>query len=187
MTFRNAALCGLAVVALASCSKPAPKTDFDLALPMEEVMGHVVDHAAFTFWRSSGEIVTLKGTESLLPKTEEGWLAAESGAATVHEAGNLLLIPNRIADQRDKDWVKYVKSMQAAAMKARAAAEKHDGEAMFTTGAELYQTCVDCHEKYVIPKAIAANKEVVDKARLTDLPEDVKAKIREYNRTHPIT
>ena len=177
----------LAALFVSSCSKPVPKTAFDLTLPMEEVMGHVVDPGAWAFWRASGEVVTEKGTESLLPKTEEGWLAAESGAATVHEAGNLLLIPNRIADQRNKDWPRFVKSMQAAALKARAAAEKHDGEGMFTTGAALYQTCVDCHEKYVIPVAIAQNKEIIDKARLTDLPDDVKAKIREYNKAHPIS
>jgi cytochrome c556 len=192
MKFTPAALSGLAAAlaaaaALGSCSKPAPKTEFDTTLPMAEVMGHVVDHAAFTFWRSSGEVVTEKGTESLLPKTEEGWLAAESGAATVHEAGNLLLIPNRIADQRDKDWPKYVKAMQAVALKARDAAARHDGEAMFSTGADLYQTCVACHEKYVIPAAIAANREVVDKARLTDFPEDVRAKIAAYNKAHPIS
>ena len=180
--FLVAALAATAA-SLASCSKPASKTAFDIALPMEEVMGHVVDPASWIFWRSSGEVTTLKGTESLLPKTEEGWLAAESGATTVAEAGNLLLIPGRAYP--DKQWPQYVKAMQQAALKARDAASKHDGEAMFSTGGALYETCVGCHEKYVIPAAIAANKEVIDKARLTDFPEDVKAKIAAYNRAHP--
>lgn len=172
-----------AAAALASCSKPAPKTDFDVSLPMAEVMGHVVDPASWIFWRSSGEVETVKGTESLLPKTEEGWLAAESGATTVAESANLLLMPGRAYP--DKEWPRYVKAMREAALKARAAAEKHDGPAMFTTGGALYETCVSCHEKYVIPAAIAANKEVIDKGRLTDFPEDVKAKIEAYNKAHP--
>ena len=172
-------------LAVASCSKPAPKTSFDLSLPMAEVMGHVVDPGAWAFWRSSGEVVTEKGEESLLPKTEEGWLAAESGATTVFEAGNLLLLPGRAQD--GKQWPKFVKDMQQAALKARAAAEKHDGPAMFTTGGELYETCVACHAVYVIPAAIAANREIIDKARLTDLPDDVKAKIAAYNKAHPIS
>ena len=172
-----------AAATLASCSKPEPKIAFDVSLPMTEVMGHVVDPASWIFWRSSGEVETIKGTESLLPKTEEGWLAAESGATTVAEAGNLLLLPGRAYP--GKDWPTYVKAMQQAALKARTAAEKHDGPGMFSTGAALYETCVSCHEKYVIPAAIAANKEVIDKGRLTDFPEDVKAKIEAYNRAHP--
>ena len=185
MKIKAVALGGLAAAALASCGKPAPKIAYDLSLPMEEVMGHVVDPGAWAFWRASGEVVTEKGTESLLPKTEEGWLAAESGAITVHEAGNLLLMPGRAQDQTK--WPGFVKKMQVAAMDAKAAAEKHDGEAMFRTGGELYQTCVDCHAIYVIPAAIAANKEIIDKARLTDLPDDVRAKIKAYNLAHPIT
>ncbi len=175
-------LAGVAAL-LASCSKPPARTAFDISLPMEEVMGHVVDPGAWAFWRASGEVVTEKGTESLLPKTEEGWLAAESGATTVVEAGNLLLIPGRA--EPDKEWPRYVRAMQQVALKARAAAEKHDGPAMFSTGGDLYQTCVDCHERYVIPAAIAANREVIDKARLTDFPEDVKSRIAAYNRAHP--
>ena len=169
----------------ASCSKPAPKTAFDISLPMTEVMGHVVDPGAWIFWKSSGEVVTEKGEESLLPKTEEGWLAAESGATTVAEAANLLMIPGRA--QEGKQWPKFVSDMRQAALKARDAAEKHDGPAMFTTGGALYETCVACHAVYVIPAAIAANREIIDKARLTDLPDDVKAKIAAYNKAHPIS
>ena len=180
---RTVLILAAATAALAACSKPAPKVAYDISLPMEEVMGHVVDPASWVFWRSSGEVETEKGTQSLLPKTEEGWLAAESGATTLVEAGNLLLMPGRAYP--DKEWPRYVKAMQQAAFKARAAAEKHDGPAMFTTGATLYETCVDCHAKYVIPVAIAANKEVIDKARLTDFPDDVKARIAAYNRANP--
>lgn len=176
------ALCG-GILAAGSCSKPAPKAGFDVSLPMAEVMGHVVDPGSWAFWRASGEVVTTAGVKNLLPTTEEGWEAAESGAATVAEAGNLLLLPGRRQDERD--WPRYVREMQQAAYKAKAAAEAHDGPSMFTTGAALYETCVSCHAKYVIPAAIAANHEVIDKAHLTDLPDDVKARIAAYNKAHP--
>ncbi len=178
------AAAALLAASAASCAKPQAKSGFDVSLPMTEVMGHVVDPGSWAFWHASGEVVTAQGTKSLLPTTEDGWLAAESGATTVAEAGNLLLMPGR--QQDDTDWPRYAHAMQQAAYRAKDAAEKHDGPAMFTTGAAMYETCVACHAKYVIPVAIAANREVTDKAHLTDLPDDVKAKISAYEKGHAV-
>ena len=187
MTLRPAAV--VLALAVAACGKPAPPPAaaaeakapaYDLSLDMKELMGHVVDPGAWAFWRASGEIETAKGAESLLPKTEEGWEAASSGAAQVAEAGNLLLIPGRAMD--DGDWVRFAHAMTKAGLTARQAAETKDAKAMFTTGAALYQTCVDCHAKYVIGPGVAASPPPV--VHLPDLPPDVAAKEAAYAREH---
>jgi hypothetical protein len=158
-------------LALGSCAKPAPPAPYNLSLDMKELMGHVVDPGAWAFWHASGDVETEKGVISNLPTTEEGWEAAESGAAQVAEAGNLLLLPGR--DRNEPAWTDWAVKLQKAGLAAKEAAEKHDAKAMFTTGAEMYAVCTGCHAVYVIPAAIKAaeGQKVVP---LPDWPADVK-------------
>ena len=185
MKFRTPAAIA-AVLAAAACSKPAPTpppataTAFDLSLNMNELMGHVVDPGAWAFWRASGENVTVKGVESLSPKTEEQWEVAESGAAQMIEAGNLLQLPGRV---RDAEWTAFAKQLTKAGLAAKAAAEAKDPKRMFTTGADLYAACVACHAKYVIPAAAAETAQV--KTKLADFPPDVVKRQEEYAKAHP--
>ena len=144
--------CLVAACVVVSCApnKPAaPPPPYNVSLDVKEVMGHVVDPAAWAVWHSSGEVTTATGTQSLVPTTDEGWLAAESGAAAIAEAGNILMLPGRAQDQGD--WMKYARQLTEAGIAAKAAAEAKDGQRMFTTGAAIYQVCTDCHAKYVIP------------------------------------
>ena len=181
----------LAALAAVSCSRPAPKAAqpaFDLSLDMKEVMGHVIDPGAWAFWHASGENITRTGVESLTPKTEEAWEAAESGAAQVAEAGNLLLIPGYMRDTTD--WPRFSRQLIKAGLDGKAAAEAHDPRRMFTTGAAIYQVCTGCHAKYVIPAAAEAEAqaEKVRPVHLVDWPDDVKALQADYERrAHPPT
>jgi hypothetical protein len=138
--------CVLGACVLASC---APKPKYNTTLPVKEVMGHVVDPAAWAVWHSSGTVVTLQGTQSLVPTTDEGWLAAESGAAALVEAGNDLMLPGRARD--NGDWMKFAQQLSTAGLAAKEAAEAKDGAKMYTTGAQIYQVCTDCHAKYLLP------------------------------------
>lgn len=137
-----------AALLLAACQPKADQTQYT-GLDMQELMVHVVDPAAFAFWRGSGYDITAEGERDLSPTTDEGWKVVEDGAATVAEAGNLLILPGR-AREPAAEWNRYAKAMQARALEAKAAAERKDKEAVFQTGAALYQTCVACHEKFVI-------------------------------------
>ena len=143
-------------VALGSCSKKEAQPPYDVHLDMKEIMGHVVDPGAWAFWHASGDVETAEGVKSNLPTTEEGWEAAESGAAAVAESGNLLLLPGY--NRNEKTWTDWVLQLQKAGFAGKAAAEKHDVKAMFTTGAEIYRVCTGCHAVYVIPAAIKASK-----------------------------
>jgi len=145
-----------AALLLAACQPKADQTQY-AGLDMQELMVHVVDPAAFAFWRGSGYDITEEGERDLSPTTPEGWKVVEDGAATVAEAGNLLILPGR-AREPAAEWNKYAKAMQDRALEAKAAAERQDKEALFQTGAALYQTCVACHEKYVIQPMLEAEK-----------------------------
>ena len=162
----------------ASCSKPPAastevKPKYDLSLDMKEIMGHVVDPGSWAFWKVTGTEETAKGTRSLTPTTEEGWDAAESGAAQVAEAGNVLQLPGYM---RDADWAKFSQQLTAKALEAKAAIEAKDSAKMFKTGGELYQVCVACHAKYVMPAYIKQRDSSPKTPPLPDWPADVKTR-----------
>lgn len=147
--------------ALAACQqKPAAKAEggpqYNTDLPMTEFMGHFVDPAAFMYWKNSGTMVDDKGEHDLTPTTDEGWDVLVTGATMLVEAGNVLQLPGRTRAP-EADWNKYAKMLSDRAMVARAAAEKHDKQAVFEEGAKVYEVCVACHEQFVIQPDIKAN------------------------------
>ena len=158
------ATAAVAVLALSSCAKKEVQPPYDVHLDMKEIMGHVVDPGSWAFWHASGDVETADGPKSNLPTTTQGWEAAESGAAQVAEAGNLLLLPGY--NRNEKTWTDWAVQLQKAGFAGKEAAEKHDAKAMFTTGAEIYRVCTGCHAVYVIPAAIKASKG----QRVTALP-----------------
>jgi hypothetical protein len=147
---------------LTACSPKTPAAPaapeaakFNTDIDMVELMVHVVDPAAFAFWRGSGWEITEKGERDLSPTTEEGWKTLEDGAATVAEAGNLLMLPGR-ARAPEADWNRYANLLTQRAMEAKAAAEKKDKQAVFDTGGRLYEVCTACHKQFVINPQLAA-------------------------------
>ena len=152
-------LVGISVL-ISSCAPQKPavvdQAKFDTSLPMDEVMGHVIDPAAFGYWKGSGTEETEAGTKDLSPTTPEGWEALENSAAVLIEAGNMLQLPGRRRDP-EADWNRYAQQLSESAVAAKAAAEKHDKRAVFEEGAKLYQVCTACHAQYVIQPDLKAN------------------------------
>ncbi len=156
------------VIAIAACAALAvactPKAKspegggvkFDTSLPMTEFMGHVVDPAAFMYWKNSGTRIDEKGEHDLTPTTDEGWDVLVTGATIVAEAGNLLQMEGR-RRAPEADWNKYAQQLTKQALIAKAAAEKHDKQAVFDEGGRLYEVCVACHEQFVIQPELKAN------------------------------
>ena len=149
-------LIAAASAALAACAPAADKADkgdaaakFNTAIPMTEYMGHVVDPAAFMYWSNSGSDITEEGEKERYPTTDEGWDVLVTGATILVEAGNTLQLPHRVR-QPEAEWNKYARMMSERAMIARAAAEKHDKQAVFDEGGRLYEVCVACHQKFII-------------------------------------
>ena len=113
---------------------------------MHDLMTLVIDPAADIIWSSAGAIITAEGEQDLAPTTQEGWDAVSAGAATLMESANLLLLPGRA--QPEPDWTEYAQGMVTMGQKALSASRARDADALFAAGADLYQVCVACHQRY---------------------------------------
>ncbi len=150
-----------ASAALLSACQPKPDAaaggaKFNNSVPMTEFMGHFVDPAAFMYWKGSGTEITEAGERDLSPTTDEGWDVLVTGATMLVEAGNVMQLPGRTRAP-EADWNKYAQMLSERALIARAAAEKHDKQAVFDEGGRLYEVCVACHEQFIIQPELNAN------------------------------
>ena len=113
-----------AAVALPSMGEEAqPMPPFQAHVDMKTFMEHVLTPAAKIVWSVNAVVIDEKGEHDLSPKTEAGWEEIVSGAATLAEATNALMIPERA---RDPQWIVCVQRLAEAANQACVAAEAHD-------------------------------------------------------------
>ena len=110
------------IVALVITSVAVSPSISDSAVPpfqphvdMKTFMEHVLGPAAAIIWKVNGLVIDEKGEHDLSPKSDDDWEQVVSGAATLAEATNALMIPQRA---RDQDWNSYVKKLADAANKA---------------------------------------------------------------------
>jgi len=79
------------------------------------------------------------------PKTDVEWNAVRTQALTLGEAGNLLMMPNRV---REGDWNKDAKMLVDVSTKAFKAAMAKDMAGIVALNQELNDACVVCHVQY---------------------------------------
>jgi hypothetical protein len=142
----------------------ATLNDFKVAMPMKEIMAHMVDFQAFGVWNRQGWLINAEGTHELFPTTAQEWVAAESAAISLAESSNVLLLPGRPQDD-DRRWVDYSHALYDAAMLAQSTAQKaselfekgETGEAylkakqdFFDAGGTVYEACLQCHNHYIV-------------------------------------
>ena len=122
---------GAVVAVVIACVAASPSVSDDTAplspyqphVDMKTFMEHVLCPAAAVIWKVNGVVIDAKGEHDLSPKSDDDWEQVVTGAATLAEATNALMIPQRV---RDPDWNPYVKKLADAANKAYRAAEAHD-------------------------------------------------------------
>jgi hypothetical protein len=90
--------------------------------------------------------MTMSGTKKTVPKTDDDWAALRIGAATVVEAGNLLMIDGRAQDRRG--WMAAARRLSAAGEVVLKAVDAKDSEAVFAAGTEIDSACEACHDRY---------------------------------------
>ena len=112
-------------------------------------MEHVLYPSSAVIWQSAGSVITLEGEQSLAPTTEREWHNVEDHAAIIMETSNLLIMPGRGPD--DETWVALSQQLITTGGLAFKAAQARDPQALFDAGGALYQSCLACHEKYLIP------------------------------------
>jgi hypothetical protein len=139
----------LSLLLLAGCEAPPPpppKPPFNTTLVVKQVMQWVIDPAADVIWDSVKTIITEKGTQEIAPHTDAEWENVRNAAATIMEAGNLLMVEGRARDQ--KDWFATARRLSDAGSEALKAAEAKNTEALFAAGGNIYKVCAACHQQY---------------------------------------
>ena len=112
---------------------------------MKTFMEHVLGPAAKVVWSVNAVVIDEKGEHDLSPKTDEDWEQIVSGAATLAEATNALMIPERALDAQ---WNFYAQRLAEAADKAYVAAEAHDLKTISQVSDRLDSICAACHRHY---------------------------------------
>jgi len=128
-----------------SHSEDAGPLPFRAHVDMKTFMEHVLTPAAKIVWSVNGVVIDEKGDHDLSPKTEDDWERIVSGAATLAEATNALMNPERALDP---EWSRYAKALADAANKAYQAAEAHDLKAISQVSDQLDGICAACHRHY---------------------------------------
>jgi hypothetical protein len=138
--------------ALIGCAAASPSLSGDTEQPpfvphvdMKTFMEHVLSPAAAVIWKSNGIVIDARGEHDLSPKSDDDWEQIVSGAATLAEATNALMIPQRALDP---EWNAYVKKLAEAADKAYRGAEAHDLKSVSEVSDQLDGICAACHRHY---------------------------------------
>jgi hypothetical protein len=141
----------LAIAVLCFAATPSMSDDkaaqppFQPHVDMKTFMEHVLTPAASAIWSVNGVIIDKAGEHDLAPKSDDDWEKLVSAAATLAEASNALMIPQRALDG---EWDKYVKKLGDTADKAYRAAEAHDLKAISDVSDRLDGICASCHRHY---------------------------------------
>jgi hypothetical protein len=107
-----------------------------------------MEPSADVYWDAVGSVEDSTGITMHYPRTVEAWDAVRNSAYVVAEAGNLLMIEPRPRDR--KEWMTLSRAMIGAGRRAIKAAEARDTAAVFSAGAELYDSCTNCHSRYAV-------------------------------------
>ncbi|MBI3790057.1 MAG: hypothetical protein HY275_04170 [Gemmatimonadetes bacterium] len=159
-----------------ACEKPAPAPPpFQPGATVKQVMAEVLEPAADTYWDAVGSVSDKDGTHEHAPSTDEEWAAIRRAGTVIMESGNLLMMPGRARDN-DK-WMALAKDLVATGRKAREAAEARDKQKVFDAGAEVYQSCTNCHAVYpvTVPAEAAAASPAASPAVSSPAPAPVRA------------
>lgn len=153
--------CALILLGLAGCGAQAPapsavQPPFQLDIPTKDLMNWILDPNADVVWASVGTIVTAEGEQKFAPTTDEQWTVVRNSAATVIEAGNLLMLSGRARNQ--DDWMKKVQDMMRTATQVLRAIEAKDADTVFTAASDMYTACSDCHAAYIFSEADAGKQ-----------------------------
>jgi hypothetical protein len=123
----------------------AKRPPFQPYVDMKTFMEHVLTPAAKIVWSVNAIVIDAKGEHNLSPKTDADWEEIVSGAATLAEAANALMIPQRALDSQ---WNGYARNLGDAAAKAYVAAEAHDLKTISEVSDRLDGICAACHRHY---------------------------------------
>jgi hypothetical protein len=124
-----------------------PKVEFKAVSTTQEVMAGLMDPTAQIVWNSVSTSIDKDGVHENRPQSKEEWQKVSYAARGLAESASLLLYEGRLEDHGD--WEKWTKELAATALEAAKAADDQDGEAVITTGGNIYEVCTKCHQAYL--------------------------------------
>jgi hypothetical protein len=155
----------------ASAAKPGAIPAERTMLSVKDVMKHIINPAAETYWAHSGEVDDEKGANDRIPTTDANWQINIDTAAQLAEAANLLMMEGRARDPNGP-WMKYALALNKAGIAGMAAATAHDHDKTNDAGSAMYDACFGCHGRYIPRPKDSLYKHDIDK----DLEAAGKAK-----------
>jgi hypothetical protein len=144
-----------AVIFVSACNSAPPPPPYKPVTDVKGLMANIMEPAADEYWDAVGTVIDSTGEHLFEPETQEEWDAVRNHAYVFTEAGNLLMMPTRAKD--NGEWMQLAQALITAGEKAIRAAEAKNKTAVFDTGAEVYETCTNCHTKYN-PEIVKANQ-----------------------------
>jgi hypothetical protein len=140
-------------------AKPLPKATL---LSVKDVMRHIINPAAETYWAHSGEVDDEKGANDRVPTAQAEWNINIDTAAQITEGANLLMMDGRARDPNGP-WMKYALALNAAGVSGMAAATAHDHDKTNDAGSAMYDACFQCHGRYIVRPKDSLYKHDIDK------------------------
>ena len=139
------------IIAAARTARPATvaRTDVPVPVPVasiKQIMNGIVMPNATVIYNAVGSTITGTTVEEFAPKNDKEWEAVGDSAAAIVESGNMLLVGDRLIDQRE--WLSYTQRFIAAGKAVLAAAHDKKPEGVLAAGGDLNETCDACHDKY---------------------------------------
>lgn len=131
-----------------------------------------IDPEADALWDAVAFIASTSGTEDRRPRTDEEWRAVRLHAVSLIEATNLLSMPGRRVndgglpvglgelssaqmqqriDSNHNNFVRFAQVLQAAGLRALAAIDAKDPQALMDAGGVIDEACEACHVTYWYP------------------------------------
>jgi cytochrome c556 len=151
------ALVPVCLVAVASCTAPAPVEPTPAAQPTQAVppplrspvsinaeMVTIVDHAGHQLWD-----VERPGNA---PKTDAAWANLEEHATQIAAAGALVSLAgtgvNDIVWTGSAGWQKWTRAMSDAGLAALKASQEKNLDALVAANGQLVDACEGCHKEF---------------------------------------
>jgi hypothetical protein len=111
-----------------------------------QIMAAIVSPTSNAIFQSVQTNVTINGTEEIFPKNDDEWALLGAQAASLAEAGNMLMTDGRAIDRGD--WIKMSQAMVDAAKETIKAVDKKNPEDVLASGEVVNMSCDTCHERY---------------------------------------
>lgn len=130
-----------------ACGRPVPSAPSYHPIATTKELMQAIDPVADDFWDVVGTVVTKDGTFEKAPSSDDEWAAVRNHAVLLAESGSMMLFPSRSGGSAE--WVTQANALIDTSQRAIKAIDAKDKDALFNAGAEVYDSCTNCHRQFM--------------------------------------